>query len=959
MFRKILSSFILCTVLFVFFASTAFAGGGKIVGKVLDSDTKEPLIGASIVIKGTSLGAATNLNGEYMIINVPPGTYTIKASYVGYSDVTVENVRIYADLTSQTDFSIRNKSFQTKDVVIVADKPLINKNQTNATSVIKAEDLENLPVRSVEAIVANQTGVVRQNGNIYVRGSRSDAVAFYVDGVQVTDPMFGGSTASPINNSIEEIQFQAGGYTAEYGGANAGIISTTSRSGSEEYKLSFEGITDNFVSKGSNREMLGGYSYGYSEYVVTLGGPLIPSEKSVKFYLAASNNFQRSPIRYWDGVNMPGLFDPSRGSLADTLNIVYPKGYRLNQASESFKLQGNLTADWKPLLFKLSGSLALNKSNDGGGIAEIFNYMRVNTNEGYVGTVNLKTTYVVSNNSFIDLNVNYYKDYTVNMDPSLQHNIIAYGDSVENAKYGYTLRADGVNPTAYAMYGSSFNKFGTEEAYYQKRHDDAFGGKLDFFSQVGSHHEFKMGGDYKRWTIRRYLLNSAFNLLSYVQSNPDASPEQWYQRIDNYGYDIYGNVSDAEGKYAPKHPEFLGLYIQDKMEYNDLVVNAGLRYDYIFSDSKVFDNPSNISFDKNGNVDYSHLIGVPIERHLSPRLGFSFSLTDKAKFHAQYGKFIQQSRLRDIYQGLVLVGDNIKGGYAISSPVGFGLRPEKTTSYDLGFSQQLGDNFALDVTAFYKDIKDQVQIRTVNSEAGAQHGGYYAFVNGDFSTTKGIEFQLNLRRIERVTASFNYTFSDARGTGSNPSTGFRALWQSPTSIPYFPEQVSPLDFNQAHRGNLNVDYRFIGDDGPSLLQNFGGNLLLTFNSGHNFTKVSGYANTRVPQETLNESATPWAFQLDIKVDKTVNLGGLNVNIYVLVINLLNTKNVTDVFIQTGSNNDGFLNSTDGKARVDGYRSTYGEQAAQNYINLYNAVNNNNADIYGTPRQFRLGVKLEY
>ncbi len=964
MLKKILSLLVLLSLFVPVIAGNSFlSSSGKIVGKIIDTDSKEPLTGATVLIVGTSMGAVTNVSGEFIIVNIPPGTYSIRASYVSYSDLTIENVCIYSNLTAEVNFSLRNKVLQTSTVTVVAQRQLINKNQTNATSIIKAEDIENLPVRTVQGIVATKAGVVSRGDSLFVRGSRSDAIAFYVDGVLINDPVLGGSSASIISTAIEEIQFQSGGYTAEYGGANAGIISTTLRTGAEDYKFSFEGITDNFVSKTGNREMLGGYSYGYSELVLTAGGPIIPDDKRFKFFVAGSNNFQRSPARFWEGIDMKGVVDPSTDA-AKSYDLYYPKGYLLNAASQSYRVQGNLTADLKEeanLQLKLSGTYNQGSSRAPSEIApvvlDLFNVARNQYKENYTATMNLRATYLTSSTSFLDLNISYFNSFRLYSDYDMMNNLYAYGDSAANAKYGYNFRADGTGPAAIMLYGNSFNAYGTSDAAYQKRGDVSFDIKADYFYQLGKNHEIKAGYDYKKWTIRRYsyaYVNDN-SLYSYSAANPDYTPDRWYYALDNYGYDNFGNISNSTGSYAPKKPVFIGAYIQDKMEFNDLVVNLGLRYDYINSDSKVFDNPHNIAFTSDGIIDQNHLIKVEPLEQISPRLGFSFSLTDKAKFHAQYGKFIQQTRLRDIYQGFDLVSSNIKGGLAIKNPVGFGLRPERTTQYDLGFSQQVGENLALDVTAFYKDIKDQVQIRSVYADFGAQHGGYYAFVNGDFSTTKGIEFQVDLRRTERVSAMFNYTFSDARGTGSNPSSGFRAIWQSPTTVPYFPQQVFALDFNETHRGTINIDYRFIGDDGPAAMHNSGLNLMLSYNSGHNFTKTIGYANGQTPQETLNESATPWVFQVDLRIDKSIKISGLNTNIYLLIINVLNTKNVIDVFPQTGTTNDGYLATADGKQKI----KNYGDKYAQNYIDLYNAVNNSNADIYGTPRQIRLGFKIEY
>ena len=335
-------------------------------------------------------------------------------------------------------------------------------------------------------------------------------------------------------------------------------------------------------------------------------------------------------------------------------------------------------------------------------------------------------------------------------------------------------------------------------------------------------------------------------------------------------------------------------------------------------------------------------------------------------FFAQYGKFVQQSRLRDVYLGASLSSDNIRGGYAIENPVGYGLKPETTIQYDFGFRQQIGEFMSFDISAFYKDIRDQIQVRQVTSAPGAQHGAYDAWVNGDFATTTGVSLKVDLRRVERIQASIDYTWSDARGTGSSPATSFRSIWLSPTSTPFLPKYTTPLAFDQTHRGSLNIDYRFMSGDGPSFggvhpLENLGLNMLFTFNSGHPYTLVdeNSYDNRRQPVEVLNESRTPWNFQIDARLDKSVDIAGLDVNFYIWVINLLDTKNVQDVFIQTGSASDnGYLSTIPGRQELQTY-AAYGEVFENLYRDFYYQYNIQNANFYGPPRQVRLGLRLTF
>jgi len=946
-----------------------YAQVGKIAGKVIDRATGEPLIGANIVIQGTSLGAATDVDGNYIILNVTPGSYTIKARYIGYQEEVIQGNRISVNLTSEINFSLLTEDFETETVVVIATRPLVDKNITNSTSLVSADDIENLPVRGVNALVSQQAGVIAQEvngvGNIHVRGSRPDATAFYVDGVLVNNPVFGGAQSGVINNAIEEIQVQAGGYSAEFGGANGGIISTQTRTGRENYNFTAEVITDNFISPGE--EYLGGYSYGFSEYVITAGGPVIPSYNKLKFYVAGNNTFRRSQARFWEGMSYEALSDPSTGENPDIVSMNFPDGYQLGYKRNGYQVLGNLLWDLNPFTVRLNANFRRNEgrngieatafANDVTGQFQALNSAQVR--EDHTFSSSLKMTHVLGNNAFYDVIVNYFTDLYVDMDPIFKHNITAYGDSILNADAGRTLRANGSVLASDQAFGFSFYPSDRPWVTYRKQSTDRVGGKLNFLYQAGKNHELKAGFEFDYYIIRRYSLGAGEvrGIASSNEAIADGNVFDKYSQLDNYGYDVFGNRYDGNDKEGPKNPIFGGVYVQDKMEFSDLVLQVGFRLDYIDIDGQEFVVPNNIDFNDEGEIGEESLKDVDATVEVSPRLGFSFPVTDKTVFHAQYGKFVQQSRLRDVYQGANLLADNIKGGLAISAPVGFGLKPEQTTSYEIGFRQQLGEVFAFDITGFYKDIKDQVQIRSIFAEPGAEHRLYYAWVNGDFSTVKGLEMKLDLRRTNRLSGQMSYTFSDAKGTGSTPSSAFRSIWQSPTSDPFFPQQIAPLDFNQAHRGYINLDYRYGADEG--MLSNLGANIQFAFTSGFNFTKWVGFGNARVPQETLNASTTPWTYQIDLKMDKTFTIGDFGINVYLWVANLLNTKNVVNVFNNSGdAEDDGWLSSPEGIALTESYRLNHGQEVADLYQKVYREMKYDETN-FGPPRQINLGIKLTY
>lgn len=943
-------------VLFVCLPFIAFAQTGKIVGNVTDLETGEPLIGANVIVEGTQLGAATDIQGDYLILNVPPGSYTLVGKFIGYKSQTVQEIRVSVNLTTEANFSLAPEAYETDLITVVAPKPLINKNITNSTSIVRSEDIENLPIRGVNNIVSQQTGVVNQGGNLYVRGSRSDGVAFYIDGVLVNNPVFGGSQTSMIQNAIEEIQVQTGGYSAEFGGANGGIISTQSKDGASTYKLTAEAITDNFTELG--KEFLGGYTYGYSELVLTVGGPILPN---LKFFAAGNNIYRGSRAQFSRGYEFNDIFSPGLAN-PDTFSVNYPKGYTVQDGDNQYQVQGNITWDVNPLNFKLSTNYRTREYRSGVGWDDLNRARSAGLNEEYTLTTSLKATHVVAKNMFYDVIVNYFDDFYLQMDPVFKHNIVLYGDSIANAEVGRQLRSDGQYTADLNAYGFTFVRNDRPWNGYRKQSTQSLGGKINVLYQLGKEHEFKAGVDFTGYTVRRYSIGPVA-IAQNLKAIADGDPRGIYDRLDNYGYDLYGNKIDS-GAEAPKNPVFAAAYIQDKMEFEDLVLNIGFRLDYIDTDSKTFVDPSNVPFDQDGILDDSRMVDVDPLLQVSPRIGFSFPVTDRTVFHAQYGKFIQQSRLRDVYLGFNRASDVIKGGFAESDPVGYGIRPERTTSYEIGFSQQLGENFAFDVTGFYKDIKDQVQLRPIFADENAAHSRYYAFVNGDFGTVKGVEFKMDLRRSQRLSASVDYTYSDARGTGSTPNTAFRTVWQSPTTTPFFPQIISPTTFNQTHKGSINLDYRFGVDDGPEflgskILSKLGANLLFTFGSGFNYTRWEGFSNARIPLETLNASTTPWTFQFDARIDKSFSIGPLNMNVYLWVINVLNTQNIVGVFNTTGdAYDDGWLASPEGAQRYAGFKSQYGEEAAETYKQLYLA-SIYDPSFFGPPRQIRLGIKLEY
>jgi len=978
---------------------------GRIKGKVVDLQTGEALIGANVLVVGSSAGANTDASGEYLIQNLDPGVYTLKASYVGYQTITISNVRVNADLTQITNFELPSQDIQVGQVDIVARRPIIQKDNTNAVRITTNEDIAALPVRGFNNFFSLTPGVSVNNNEFHVRGGREDEVGYYIEGVSVRNPRGGGRAVTIAQDAIEEMQVQSGGYTAEFGGANSGIVRTTLRSGGSQLKASVEYITDNVTFKSAKdafdgKKRLGTYWWGYDETSASLSGPLF--DQRIKFFFNLNYLFNRSGTHPdQPAINLGNVWDPSEpASQRDTVNFLFNNGAQPKSARKYYTLTGTLNFDLKPLLFRLSGSYFIDENNFNA--TGPFNTMndRPGQYQSHNGTLNLKMTHVLSPSLFYELSAGMVLSDYREQDAAMGDDFWSYGDSVANAAAGYvwsrspqdlarSYKGRFAAPRQIAIYDWRFNKTGAVNATFQKQDYNSlsFSGALNWLPS--KYHTIKLGGEYQNWTFRDYRPTRSIGYTTIAQrvynnslpaNNPKGlSLEQIRTDVlrnggaSIYGYDYFGNKYDGTDDkfHAARKPVFASAYLQDKIEYEDIILNVGLRYDYIDIDNLQMNDPTRPDLSIN-KADNSLLVDgwskVPTFSAVSPRIGISFPVTDKTVFHAQYGKFVQQPDLNETYTGYDYYAWQLTTGFFFSNQVGLGLKPTKTTSYELGFSQQVADFMSFDITAYYKDIKDLIQMVPQVVDIASGYTNYYNRANVDFATTRGVEVAINMRRFQRISINGSMSFQDAKGTGSYPASN-RGIVGAPVVAgqPYTPKNISPLEFDRPFMTNLNIDYRFGDNDGPSLLHNFGVNVLFTFQTGRPFTRaignpsqvgvsrnLSGDARFRSPVEPLGSSQMPDYFNIDLKVDKSFTIiDRLKANIYVTVLNLLNTKTATEVYLLTGTNTD------------DGYLSnptTYQQQLAtkgQTYIDMYNLLTVQRNGLWTSMRQVRLGIRLDY
>jgi len=234
--------------------SFIFAGTtGKIAGFVKDAATGEPLPGCNVLIEGTSLGASCNINGEYFIINVQPGKYTVRATMIGYKIYKVTNIQVIVDLTTEINFLMEPTTLEMDEIVVVAQRPLIQKDITSKISIVGADEIINMPVSNFQDVLTTKAGFTTDaDGNIHVRGGRTGEIAYMVDGMYVDDPLYGGFNSMMNKDAIEEMIILSGTFNAEYGDAMSSIVNIVTKEGGESFHGKIE-YTSSMLNKSPYR----------------------------------------------------------------------------------------------------------------------------------------------------------------------------------------------------------------------------------------------------------------------------------------------------------------------------------------------------------------------------------------------------------------------------------------------------------------------------------------------------------------------------------------------------------------------------------------------------------------------------------------------------------------------------------------------------------------------------------
>ena len=952
---------------------------GKIQGTVTNQ-AGEAVAKAQVIVVGTAFGAVTDDKGYYFINNVPAGTYTLRAQFIGYAPTDLTGVRVLGGQTLTENFPMKPSAVVVGGInVVAAANPIVPRDETSSKSIITGQTIASLPIDNLRNVLALQPGVVESgNGSgLSIRGGRPGEANVYIDGVPVRGSNGGAVGINVQTNAVEEASVTTGALPVQFGDAQSGVVQLTTRAGGEKLQGSFSGLTDGLQSDN--------YSNGYNRFEGSVGGP-IPGVKNLKFFVSGAlqgitscgasigtltagvqclgRPYGAGDIPTYVPAGIDTTVTVNDGSGSGSQQVVLPRFVQYSgqcdaSANAGFACQGTrLPDDWNTTI-NLQGKLTyFYGSGSSIALSGLADGQQFRNNPGsdigdplrYTGEHNWQRRYTLNWNHQVfkaadralALNVlgSYYTSQAITgvLDPNSELNTRNPTGGLEfsNLQFG-----------AFNSFANTF--FNNPDLIVKNMRtnncDITQGGlctpllgETQYSAvQSGRTNPYAMASG--NWYTQG-LGNATPTLYKesqgYGQVNVDWQANRYHRftfggelRLNDVAYWTGGLLNQIFMDTYHDKPTNGAAWASDRLDLGDVVIDLGLRYDY-FHCNCLFSRTPAFTFNDPGwsplaavnQASYDSSVArvfVPGQVHttLSPRIGVSFPITDQTDFHLSYSHQVQSPDINTLLQGINNDLSFTNANDRFGRDVGFG----KTIQFEFGVRHAFNPDFVIDVAAYNKSKVSDLSYRVFNYDDPSNPGRQLTInvlTSADFGYDRGVDMKIDRRFGNWVQATVAYTYEVAAGTGSSPytylNTNARSISGVTGSVLPPAEQARAVNDQRTHNlvGALSLNVPQGWQQGTTV-----GNIFKDVSAFVTFRVLSGlpytplqntgsgvtapgtnFGLTATAAGDVNSASTPWTKYLDLRVNKAMKFGSLDVTLFADIRNLFNWKNITGLFAET-------------------------------------------------------------
>jgi outer membrane receptor protein involved in Fe transport len=926
---------------------------GKIAGKVTDAETGEPLLGVNVIIDGTDLGASTDAEGDYFIVRIPPGVYSVRASMMGYAALNQTEVRVEIDRSVELNFGLTPTILEGELITVEAQREVIKMDVSSSATRAQAEDIVSVPlVRDVTDFLNLTAGVQ----GMEVRGGGLDQTGFMLDGLDMVDNRSNRPVIAINLSTVQEVSVIKGGFNAEYGNIRSGLINVVTKEGSPSTYHAFVDLRMTPAHKKHNGpSILGPDNYWtrpfLDEDVCWVGTARGDWSREKKDQNQMFTGWEKQSNRLRDDE------DPSNDKTPEELRDLFLWENALEGSGElgQRELQYAHRPDWQ-------GEVSLSGPVPGIGRAlgnlsflasyrqqyEMFPVPRLYRSGYTEENAQLKLTSRISRSMKLNLDFIHGKILTAHRvsggaEPNDDDWYRSGDEMLDNIGRGFVQQIPemGMPFNVYRnMLGMTFDHVLSPKTFYAVRFSRVdIKNRLTSWSVadrdtvVGSNRGRYIGDEWideRPWgqlrdvgILKTIGLGDFHSVLAY--GFEDSSEVTTYNtRFDftsqlnkhnqlktgvsltvdhlrtnmflDFGPQMAGLAFAGNRRKSEHSPIRVGAYIQDQLEYEGMIANLGIRLDYSnpntdWYDLDTYDNWFRKEYRDTFIDDAPKEPAAESKVKISPRLGMSHPIGEASKIFFNYGHFYSMPMSVDMYR--VGSTEAWQGVTYLANP---NLNPPRTIAYELGFEYNIANMFLVSLVGYYKDVTEQTgEVRYVGFDEGVD---YTTVQNNHYADIRGFELSIEKRFGQWVTGWFNYNYM----VETSGLLGFSEYYESPIR---FAQMVDPHQERPLARpfARANIDLRTPVEFGPRIggvkpLADWQLGWLVSWVSGEWISWNPNDPNSDEVQENLLQNVQTKAhWDVDLRLSKTIRVGGSNIRFFADVVNAFNIQNLNmDSFV---------------------------------------------------------------